>query len=263
MKLDIEYKNKKLQISYFLRKGGNETILFLHGLGCSKDDFKNATEIESLKTYTLIALDFPGHGDSNYPIILNIDDLVEISHLFIERLNLSVLNLIGHSMGGLVGLLLAEKYPKKIKRFINVEGNLKSEDCMFSRKVSEADFESFKKVVMPELIKKLHSSSNPGFRYYAKTLEKYKPIKAYYDYSPSMVKYSDQDVLIDKFSSLKIPKLFIYGSENHQLSYIPELKKHSQTLKIKNSNHFPQADNPNEFYKEIARFILCSDKNKF
>jgi pimeloyl-ACP methyl ester carboxylesterase len=86
-------------------------------------------------------------------------------------------------------------------------------------------------------------------------LDQYKPARAFYDYSYSLVQHSDSSVLLDMFLSLHIPKLFVYGSENSKLSYIPTLKKKCETAEISKSHHFPQHDNPTEFYNRISEFI--------
>ncbi|MCJ7450023.1 MAG: alpha/beta hydrolase [Bacteroidales bacterium] len=255
-KLEIIYYDQPLQIEYFLRRGQKETVLYLHGLGCSKSDFLGATEIESLQAHTLVAFDFPGHGNSSYSKKLDMDDLVEITNLFAEKLNLHDIVLIGHSMGGLVALLFSEKYARKVKAFINVEGNLKDEDCFFSRQVTAVDFDTFLHVTFRNFKFKLQISKNPGFKKCAETLGKYQPQKAMYDYSPSLVRYSDSGTLIEKFTSLRIPKYFIHGSENRGLSYIPELIQKGLTVsEISNSNHFPQYDNPKEFHTMISNFL--------
>ena len=255
-KAEITYCNRNLQVEYFLRPGQKETLLYLHGLGCSKDDFLGATETKSLNEHTLIALDFPGHGNSDYPGELDMDDLVEITRLFIDKLNLQDPVLIGHSMGGLEALLFSERYAGKVKAFVNVEGNLESGDCTFSRQAVAVDYDTFLNRTFRDFKTVLHFGKRPGFKKCAETLAKYHAQRAMYDYSPSMISYSDSGKLIEKFASLEIPKCFIHGSDNSALSYIPELKeKGIPVFEISNSHHFPQHDNPIEFYRVISDFL--------
>lgn len=255
-KLRIIYRDQPLHIEYFLRRGQKNTILYLHGLGCSKHDFLGATEIESYQYHTLTAFDFPGHGGSSYSIKPDMDDLVEITNLISVKLDLYDIVLIGHSMGGLVGLLYCEKYAVNVKAFINIEGNLKSEDCIFSREAFSVDFDTFLRTTFRNFKYRLLISKKTGFIKCAETLEKFKPYNAIYDYSPSLVKYSDSGSLIEKFATLKVPKLFICGSESRGLSYIPELIQKGITVSvIKNSNHFPQYDNPKEFHAVVSSFL--------
>lgn len=130
-KLELFYRNHPLQIGYFIRRGRKDAVIYLHGLGCSKHDFLEAVNRPELQAYTLIAFDFPGCDDSPYPddLHLEMDDLVEITHLVVSALPIDDFVIIGHSMGGLVALLFAERYGKHVKGFINVEGNLAPEDC--------------------------------------------------------------------------------------------------------------------------------------
>ena len=254
-RLEITYLNQTLKIEYFLRKGEKQTLLYLHGLGCLKNDFIGAVTREELKDYTLVSFDFPGCGNSPYPenVNLGIDDLVEITKIMVFELSLNNLVIIGHSMGGLIGLLYIKRYGKDTKGFINVEGNLAPKDCMFSREVIEPSFREFKEEVFPNLKKKLFHSGNRGFKKYAETLEKYSSPKAFFDYSPSLVDYSDHGDLISLFNELKIFKLFIYGSENRWLPHIKKLR--CKIIEIPLSNHFPFYDNPEEFYRAVSDFL--------
>jgi len=125
-KLELVYRNHLLQIDYFLRRGRKDAVVYLHGLGCSKNDFFEAVNSDKLQAHTLIAFDFPGCGNSPYPkdIKLGIDDLVEITHRTVSALPVDDFVIIGHSMGGLVALLFVERYSEHVKGFINVEGIL-------------------------------------------------------------------------------------------------------------------------------------------
>ena len=159
-------------------------------------------------------------------------------------------------MGGLIALLLAEKYAKKIKAFINIEGNLKSEDCSISRNLLSINNEALLNGIFRNYKFMMQLSKNRGLKRYAEELRKYEPQKSMYDYSPSLVEYSDHGNLIERFASLKIPKSFIHGSENSRLSYITELKqKGVSVFEIADSNHFPQYDNPEEYYQYISSFV--------
>ena len=254
-KIEIDYCNQIFEIDYFFRPGQKETIVYLHGLGCSKSDFFNAIEQDSLKAYSLLSFDFPGHDGSNYPETIGMNDLVEITNKVLKKLDIQWVILIGHSMGGIVGLLFAMKYIEKVKAFINIEGNLIDEDCFFTRKIVEGGYEKFKSKTFRDFKQSLAKRDNTGARKYAENLKSVLP-KSFWDYSESMVEITDDADLLQKFVSLKIPKLFIYGSENNKLSYIPKLKENKiETSEIVDSNHFPQFDNPIMLYDVIFNFL--------
>lgn len=261
-KLELVYKNHPLHIDYFIRRGGKEAVavVYLHGLGCSKNDFAEAINSPELKEYTLVGFDFPGCGKSSYldGLRLKMDDLVEITHSIISKLQIDEFIIVGHSMGGLVALLYAERYGEHVKGFINVEGNLAPEDCFFSREVAQHSFTYFTSTLFKSIKQKLTHSLNRGFRKYAGTLEKASE-RAFFECCPSLVEYSDHGNLIQRYTALKMPKLFVYGSANRTLSYLPLLKKSGcEVVEIPQSDHFPFYDNPHAFYRAIAAFLHMS-----
>ena len=256
-RLAIVYRKQPLQIEYWVRCGQKETVLYLHGLGCSKNDFAEATNIRELQPYTLAAFDFPGCGNSPYPEdrTLGIDDLVEITNIAVSELKLGDFVVIGHSMGGLVALLYVEEHGERVKGFINVEGNLASEDCFFSRKVANYGSTGFTKEVLNNYQQKLAQSDNKGSREFARALQSASE-KALFYYASPLVDYSDNGNLIPRFTGLEIPKLFVYGSENRWLSYIPRLEDSGcEVAEIPDSGHFPGYDNPQAYYQVISNFI--------
>jgi pimeloyl-ACP methyl ester carboxylesterase len=257
-KLEITYRGQPLQIEFFIRFGRKKTILYLHGLGCSRNDFVEATNAGDLQDYTLVAFDFPGCGNSSYPenMALEIDDLVEITNMFVSRLSLGDLVVTGHSMGGLVALLYTQGYGEHVKGFINVEGNLPREDCFISREIIKYTLEEFKGAGFRNFKRTLSQSKNKGLQKYLQTLERYSSPKALFDYCPSLLDYSDNGNLIQRFTQLEIPKIFVYGSQNKLLSYISQLKNGGcEVVEIANSNHFPFYDNPQNFYRVISNFL--------
>ena len=256
---DIFYKDRVFNLEYFYRQGEKETIVLLHGLGGAKENYYEACKSPALTNHTLIFFDNPGTGNSSYfeDYPLNIDDLTEISSLFIKQLGISNFILCGTSMGGLTSLLyLKDCGPGNVKAYINIEGNLLPEDCMFSSKVVSYDFETFASQVLPKTISDMKEKGNTGYHIIANNLQLNTNVRSYYNYSFQTVEYSSTGELLVQFKALKIPRLFIYGEENNSLSYIPELRKSGMTVKeISKSNHFIFYDNPKELYEVIGDFI--------
>lgn len=256
---DILYKDKIFKIEYYFRKGHKETLVMLHGLGGAKENYYEACKSDALADHTLIFFDNPGTGNSTYyeDFLLNVDDLAAISSLFIQQLNISHFILCGTSMGGLTTLLyLKNETQGKVKAYINIEGNLLPEDCMFSSKVVTYDFDSFANEIFPKTILDMKANGNTGYHIIANNLQLNTNVKSYYNYSFQTVEYSATGELLKQFMALSIPKVFIYGNENSSLSYIPELIKNGINVKeISGSNHFVFYDNPKELYDVIGDFI--------
>lgn len=255
-----ETAGRSYALRYFDRPGSGPTVLYIHGLGCSKADFMEMASVPELQSFRLVCADNPGCGDSSYDKNhpLNIDGVVELIENFVAQLGLNRFMLVGGSMGGLVALLYAERNPNKIAGFVNVEGNLAPEDCMFTRLVISHSYSHFENVVFPQIKKALSAKAGRGFAQHLRVLEKANP-RAYYDYSFQTVEYSDHGNLLERFLSLPVPRCFLYGSENRHLSYLPQLLKSECTvIEIPNADHFLFYDEPNYYAAALASFARNS-----
>jgi pimeloyl-ACP methyl ester carboxylesterase len=218
------------------------------------------TSVPELQSFRLVCADNPGCGDSSYDEnhALSIDAVVEVIESFVAHLGLDRFLLAGGSMGGLVALLYAERNPSKIAGLVNVEGNLASEDCMFSRKVISHSYSHFEEVVFPQINKELSAKSGRGYAQHLQVLEKANP-RAYYDYAFQTVEYSDHGNLLERFLNLPLPKCFLYGSENRHLSYLRRLRESDVTvIEIANAGHFLFYDDANNYGAALASFARNS-----
>jgi len=155
-------------------------------------------------------------------------------------------------------LLYAERNPNKIAGFVNVEGNLAPEDCMFSRLVVPHTYAHFEGVVFPQTKKALSAKAGRGIAQHLRVLEKANP-RAYYDYAFQTVEYSDHGNLLERFLTLPIPRCFLYGSENRHLSYLQRLRESEcSVIEIPNAGHFLFYDEPNRYAAALASFARNS-----
>ncbi|HYC83831.1 MAG TPA: hypothetical protein VEB86_01360, partial [Chryseosolibacter sp.] len=180
-----------------------------------------------------------------------------ITRLFIEGLNLPRFILCGTSMGGLTTLLyLKVAGLANVKTYVNIEGNLMPEDCMFSSKVVTYDYDTFRNHIFPNTIIDMKAKGNTGYHIIANNLQLNTNVKSYFNYTFQTVKYSATGELLHQYLTMEIPRLFIYGDENSSLSYLPKLRQHGMDVKeISGSNHFVFYDNPKELYDVVGNFI--------
>lgn len=90
---------------YFTDSGGQgDPLLLLHGLGSRGTDWQ--PQIDSLGSeYRVLALDFPGHGDSEVfagPISMAV--LAEDALALLDHLGIDLVHVAGLSLGGMVAL---------------------------------------------------------------------------------------------------------------------------------------------------------------
>ena len=105
---------------YYETYGEGEPLLLLHGNRSSISLFQ--LQIPALeKHYKVIAVDTRGQGKSTEDGKLYTYDLfAEDMNALLNHLHLDSVNVLGWSDGGNTGLIMAMKYPKKVKRLVTM-----------------------------------------------------------------------------------------------------------------------------------------------
>ena len=96
---------------------GAEPLVLLHALGEGGADW-DVVAPAFARHWQVYAPDLRGHGRSDWPGDYSVE-LMEADILgFLDALKLDRVDLIGHSMGGLVAYLLAGDHPERVSRLI-------------------------------------------------------------------------------------------------------------------------------------------------
>ncbi|MEX0732510.1 MAG: alpha/beta fold hydrolase [Aquisalimonadaceae bacterium] len=112
-------EERELQVPGFriayLEGGDGETLLLLHGMGGSKDNW-NLVAQQLTPHFRVIAVDLPGFGDSDKPAErrYRAEDQATYVHSIVQALGLRRFNLGGISMGGRIAAEYAARYPDAI-----------------------------------------------------------------------------------------------------------------------------------------------------
>jgi len=167
-------------------------------------------------------------------------------------------SIIGHSMGGSIGLLLAKMIEPKVNNFINLEVNLTSEDCgLLSRKTISTSYEVFRISTFREIKAAFAQSDNKASKLWATWAEKADSL-AFYKSAQSLVHWSDKGLLLEKFLQLAVPKYYIYGDKNADTVTKHKLFEKLSTVShiaINNAGHFVMNDNPTVFYDTLYGLV--------
>lgn len=109
-------KIKGISVAY-REMGVGEILLFIHGMGSSLvfDEI-----IEPLSKYfKVIVIDLPGFGKSEKPDLdYNIDFYVNILFEFCKEINLEKINVAGLSLGGMIAIEFAYRYPQSVNNLL-------------------------------------------------------------------------------------------------------------------------------------------------
>lgn len=107
---------------HYLRAGEGPTVLLVHGLGTSVVTWRQNVDPLVSAGYRVLALDLPGHGDSDKPRDLSYDPVAgaELLRHFLQSQDVQQASLVGSSAGGLVVSLFALAYPERVEKMVLV-----------------------------------------------------------------------------------------------------------------------------------------------
>lgn len=258
----MKVKINGIFLSCLFQKGTSDTIVFIHGLGSSKEDFLEAFRREEFQPFTLLAADLVGFGDSDKSAVFSytMKDQARILKKTIDRFGVGQFHLVAHSMGGIVGVELCEMMPDRVVSFINAEGNLTVEDATMSRQIARMSEEEFARGGFEQLKRGLEAeferTGDRGGRRYIEALMK-ATVKSVYQSSVSTVSESDHGDLLTRFSRLPFYKCYFYGEKNKGKFVTEKLLKQKgvPVFYISGSGHAMTDDNPDEFYDHVLKTI--------
>jgi 3-oxoadipate enol-lactonase len=92
-------------------EGTGPPLYMVHGIGSRKVTW-NVLVKDLKKFFTCVTYDLRGHGDSPIPELpYSLDDLVDDLEALRAKLGHDKINVIGHSLGGMIGPAYARRYP--------------------------------------------------------------------------------------------------------------------------------------------------------
>lgn len=149
----------------FSDTGKGRAVVLLHGfLGSHK--IWESTIASLSKSFRVIAIDLPGHGDSDcYGYVHTMELNAKCVKTVMDSLRLKKYVIIGHSMGGYSGLAFADMYPDNLRGLClyhssaYADSDDKKRDRTRSIKVVKANH----KIYTTEVIKNLFATKN--FKY--------------------------------------------------------------------------------------------------
>lgn len=234
------------------KPAAEEAVLFIHGLACSRESFRNVFDRFYFPSRSLLLPDLAGFGKSSKPagFSYTMEDHAALCEQLLALLPFCTFHLVVHSMGNAVALLFSPALLSRVRSFANLEGNLIGEDCgLLSRGIAG--------VSLSEYQAGLFSRQRAEFAGHPQLCFEQTTAAAVHKSARSLVQWSDSGELHTRFRQLPCRKIYIWGEENRDMPVLQKLAG-VETRMISRSGHGLMTDNPAEFYPFLAEFINTS-----
>ncbi|MFZ3270783.1 MAG: alpha/beta hydrolase [Mycobacterium sp.] len=250
---------------------GRPSVLMLHGGGQNRFSWKNTGQVLADEGFHVVALDSRGHGDSDrapdadYDVETLTDDVMQV----LDAIGRPVM-LIGASMGGLTGILVADRAgPGRVTRLMLVDvvprfekdGSARIRDFMFSGLHGFSSLDEAADAVAAYLPHRTRPRSPEGLK---KNLRQ-RDGRWYWHWDPAfMTKPGDDPQLrTERFeqaaADLRIPVLLIRGKLSDVVS--PEGVRHfldtvpnAEFVELSDAGHTAAGDDNDAFSDVVVTF---------
>ena len=249
-----------VNMHYELYGQGENRVVLLHGWGCSGDMMKSVGQ-HLAKDLTVLAVDFPAHGQSSQPPEpWGVPEFAACLKELLTKLNFLPCSVIAHSFGGRVTIELASADENLFDRIIltGAAGIRKQADGKSSKKTS-----SYKKLkAIVEVARKCRIFGNLPDKWQEALIQKYGS-KDYAALSPEMRKTFVKVVNYDqaeKLSQIKNSTLLVWGDKDTEtpLWMGQQMEKEipdSALIVLNGGTHFAYLEHAARF-NAIARSFL-------
>jgi pimeloyl-ACP methyl ester carboxylesterase len=240
---------------------GANRLLLLHSLGDTHDAWSGAFSCEALATNTVIAPALPRAGVTTRADMrsLHLEDVAaELIHLLRTMRDRSdgKLFVVGHSMGGVVATLIAERWPDEVAGVLNVEGNLTTADCgvvsaaiVASARGGLASLER----ALPAIANGLHRDGRASARY-SRSLSATDPGVALTT-AEDLIRLSRAGLIGRRFAHLDCPHAYVSGDAVTASSAELLRRCACPWVTIPGAGHWVMEDKPSQFYTLVADWI--------
>jgi pimeloyl-ACP methyl ester carboxylesterase len=228
-------------------------VVWIHGLGESSVSFEPV--IAKLPGFSHVLVDLPGYGRSPWPeAAVGLDDMAAGLASWLDEDTPATL--VGHSMGGVLCTLIAER--TAVRAVVNVDGNLTRGDCTFSALAAEYALDEFRASGFDALRAKAYVDgvSRPELRSYHAAMCLASPAM-FHRHAVELVELSSGGTLAARLAALHVPKLFIAGVPNgccvESRAQLDKLGV--RWIGIEPAGHWVYLDQTERFSAELAKFL--------
>lgn len=244
--------------------GQGPPIIILHGLFGSLDNWMSIGRLLA-KNHTVYLIDLRNHGGSFHEDEFNYRVMADDVKNLVKNANLNDLSIIGHSMGGKVGMFYAAKYQQSIKHLIVVDIGPKYYPVHHQKILDGLSAIEPANLTNRGQADQLLSSfiPEPGIRQFLlKNLKRNSSGSFEWKMNLPVIRGQIENVgeELTSHAVIKVPSLFIRGGLSDYISDqdIDQIKLQFPAFEVKTipqSGHWVHAEAPQEFLQTVEDFL--------
>ena len=236
------------------RFGSGPELVWLHGLGEQSRSLDAIAAHPAFAGYSHVLPDLPGYGRSPWPE--QPDDLERLAERLVGWLGDRRPTLIGHSMGGVLTTLIAERIA--VRAVVDVEGNLSFGDCTHSAMAAAYSPDDFVHHGFAAMRHAVYDDgrSDPALRGYHAAMTLASP-HVFHHHALELVAMSRPEMLTARLAALSAPVLFVAGVPGGICERSRALlDRHGvRWVGIMPAGHWVHIDQADRFAQTVAEFL--------
>ena len=234
------------------RTGTGPELVWIHGLGESSTSFDPV--VARLPGFSHALVDLPGYGRSPWPDAPS--ELEETAaHLAAWLRDRPPAVVIGHSMGGVLATMIAER--DAARKIIDIDGNLSVGDCTFSSQAAAYRDEDFESYGFAEMRARIYvdGMTQPALRGYHAAMCFASP-RVFHRQAADLVALSIGGTLAPRLAAVRVPALFVAGVPDGICADSRALLDHHGVdwIGIEPAGHWVYLDQLERFVDVVASF---------
>lgn len=259
--MQLEAMGAKVDVTLMGESGRG--VLFLHGWGCSAQMMEGAQKTLA-KTMRTAAVDFPGHGKMGKakepPCPWGVPEYMEMTAAIIRQLNLAPCDIVAHSFGGRVAILLASTYPELVGRMVLTGAAGVKKPATGKATVRQRTYKTLRGAM--NLMEKAHVFGSLPEKGREALIQKFGS-PDYRALTPEMRKTFNQVIaldLTDRLPLVKAETLLFWGEEDTETPLwmgqkMEELIPDAALIKESGTGHFAYLERAEKFGRIIRSFL--------
>jgi pimeloyl-ACP methyl ester carboxylesterase len=238
------------------------SVVFVHGAGLDHSWWGLQSRYFGYHGFNVLAVDLPAHGRSEGPPLATVGGMADWVFAFLKALKIEKAMVVGHSMGSLIALEFAARYPDSTDRIALI-------GTAYPMKVSEGFLDAARRNDQSAFDMEtiwghaaqvpLAGNPNPGMWMYGDTLARLSRLAPGVLHTDLVASNAYADGMASA-AKVKCPALFILGARDMMTpprsaeALINKIEK-SQCVRIASSGHSLMAEAPDATLDALIGFL--------